>query len=134
MSCKWCHETPPPNRKDGYCSDICLIHGFRAEIERLRAGAKVWMAGADRDADKIGLLEVEAQDWRIKCGELIAEIERLRATVTSLDQQCAEVRAHNTEMLRREGELKQRLSQAGDTIELQEAEQRGYVRAKAEHP
>jgi hypothetical protein len=30
MTCKWCHEFNPPNRKDGFCSDICKEHWGRA--------------------------------------------------------------------------------------------------------
>ncbi len=26
MSCKWCHESCPPKRVDGYCSEICREH------------------------------------------------------------------------------------------------------------
>lgn len=31
MTCKWCHEFCPPNRKDGFCSDICKEHNERAD-------------------------------------------------------------------------------------------------------
>jgi phage terminase small subunit len=31
MSCRWCNEACPPNRRDGFCSDICREHGSAAE-------------------------------------------------------------------------------------------------------
>lgn len=42
MSCNWCHESMPPNRKDGFCSDICQIAGLKAESERLRAALEFY--------------------------------------------------------------------------------------------
>jgi len=49
MTCAWCHEFTPPNRKDGYCSDICQIHSQRAEIVRLRDTIEHYKADAAHD-------------------------------------------------------------------------------------
>ena len=34
MTCEWCHEFTPRNRKDGFCSDICKEWSDRARAEQ----------------------------------------------------------------------------------------------------
>jgi hypothetical protein len=35
MTCEWCHEFCPPNRKDGFCSDICKEWNEQASLPPL---------------------------------------------------------------------------------------------------
>ena len=53
MTCKWCHEFSPTNRKDGFCSDICEDHWKRAMAQPDKA------APADKFAMGVVGLHVE---------------------------------------------------------------------------
>lgn len=70
MSCRWCAESCPPRRKDGYCSDICKQHTERVdEAGRLRAAAQA----------------VCRFDWSNNDDDAVAAIEHLRSTLGEMD-------------------------------------------------
>lgn len=47
MTCEWCHDFCPPNRKDGYCSDLCKEWADKAreQSDRLKSRARADQVG-----------------------------------------------------------------------------------------
>jgi hypothetical protein len=83
MTCNWCHEFTPPNRKDGYCSDICQINSQRAEIERLNKALSFFTENGT-----MGLADLQQE-----IDERAAEIGRLQTDILNYVAMNKELRA-----------------------------------------
>ncbi|KKK88551.1 hypothetical protein LCGC14_2742040 [marine sediment metagenome] len=93
MTCQWCHESSPVNRKDNFCSDMCQINQLQAELDNYKTNWDALAKDAlafENKAEQLQAKLKEMMGWagakNNACKQLQAELDNIKGLCDTYDE------------------------------------------------